>query len=62
VELPTNWTAMAADEKVKLVLLNPTSSEYKDVEKNVKSSAGNTALQIVKVRFASLFIGVLNSF
>jgi hypothetical protein len=49
VKLPANWTPMAPGEKVKLVTLDVNSSEYRDVAKNVNSTAGNSVTQILKV-------------
>jgi len=48
-QLPKSWDPMTAGETFKQVVLNPTSSEYRDVEKNVMSTAGNTLHQIISV-------------
>jgi len=50
-QLPLSWDPMTAGETFKQVVLSPTSSEYRDVEKNVMSTAGNrpTLHQIISV-------------
>ena len=48
-QLPKSWDPMAASESFKQVPLNPTSTEYRDVEQSVMSTAARTVNQILNV-------------
>ena len=48
-QLPKHWDAMPVGELVYEVQLDPTSTEYKDVEKNAKTSSQNALKQIISV-------------
>jgi len=49
VDVPSHWTPMTSAEKLKLVLLDPSSAEYLAVTKDVNATAARTLQQIVKV-------------
>jgi len=48
-QLPQSWDPMSPSDAFKQVALNPASTEYRDVEKNVISTAANTVHQIISV-------------
>ena len=50
MDIPANWETMKDDEVLKIVQLNASDQEYKDVEKAVRSTAQTSLNQIVKVR------------
>jgi hypothetical protein len=49
LQLPTHWDPMARDQTFFEVQLNPACSEYRDVEARIRSSAGTSVRQIVRV-------------
>jgi poly [ADP-ribose] polymerase 10/14/15 len=49
VTVPSHWTAMTLNENVTKVVLDPTSTEFKDVENNVKTSCHTTMKQIIQI-------------
>ncbi|KAK2181573.1 hypothetical protein NP493_393g05033 [Ridgeia piscesae] len=58
LELPSHWSPMGGDEHVKLVPLQPSSQEYKDVESSFLSTAQqsvNAVKKIERVQNPSLY-------
>jgi len=59
-QLPQSWDPMSPSDAFKQVALNPASTEYRDVEKNVISKAANTVHQIISVSSLLLLLTLQN--